>query len=318
MKTLKLFALLSFVITVIITLSNCKSTPPPTPPASSNAPTISLIIPTSTVLEDDQSNVQNLNFKAIANSTSGISLDSVIVYVTNPTGVKTFILSQAVPTANATLYNVSTSWTVPDTAQYGKTYTINIYVVDKSRYTARKNITITVTNLSDINTFSNCQLGAQSNNTYGSFYACDSGKVYKLSQAHIFQDRIDFCYYYTTTNANTIAAPSDPEPATYFNLSNWTIKNATQFQQISLGYPNNISDSVFSAIRSKQILHQWVIINTPLSSVSQLLDNTNNQLRSYIAFKTVSGRWGIIQIVKWVPASDQTTSSIKITVKVDK
>jgi hypothetical protein len=315
MKKLNFFGLLTIVVAIVFTLSNCntKVDPPQNP---SLAPIITLNTPTVTSYFVALNEVIPLDFICKSNANSNATLTKVTVDVTTPMGTIPLV-DTLVPSSYSKQFSLQASYTIPGAASNGQIFTITIAVTDKDGQKATKEITLTVQDMSDIFKFENCVIGAQSSSAYGSFYASDSGMVYMGAKARNWQTRIDFCYYYST-NGITIAATSDPEPATYFNFTAWTTKPPTLLKVISLGTTTTEEDAAFDNIKSSTQLHTVAPGTGYVSSVNQLSDGSGGQLRSYIYFKTVKGKWGIIKIAKYVGTSDQTKSSLQITVKVDK
>lgn len=143
-----------------------------------------------------------------------------------------------------------------------------------------------------INVYSNQTLGGQENITVGSFFATDSGKVYKsvqLSTSVAMQTRIDLVYFYGTINGSTIGAPNDSLVKAVHDgntsLPNWTVKNNTIFsiQDISLTkYDSTSNDSILKTLDSASF------------SVSRVPSLVAGKV---VAFKTATGKIGMMQVV---------------------
>ena len=88
----------------------------------------------------------------------------------------------------------------------------------------------------EIRFWSNVILGAQNNNTTGSFLNLFSGLVYNISQAFMNQDSVQMLYFYDVVDLNTISSPNANIDTSYFGgssgLANWTHKNEIRYIQI--------------------------------------------------------------------------------------
>ncbi len=79
-------------------------------------------------------------------------------------------------------------------------------------------------------------LGAQNNNTTGSFFSFETGQIYSLADAFNLQSKINLLYFYDLieTDANTIASPgANIDESVFggeFGLANWTSRNTVRFK----------------------------------------------------------------------------------------
>jgi hypothetical protein len=93
----------------------------------------------------------------------------------------------------------------------------------------------------------NATLGAQKSTLFGSFLSLNSGHCFFQDSAFLHQDSIEMLYYYDLigTDANTIASPNaNIDPSVYTGvtgLTNWTIKNRTDYYKTSLTYADFIA-----------------------------------------------------------------------------
>lgn len=83
-----------------------------------------------------------------------------------------------------------------------------------------------------IKVYSQIELGAQENGTFGSFFSLHSGQVYSLAGAYQNQSLIDVIYYYGMYEG-TLSSPNESEAPSIFSgemgIANWSIKNETRY-----------------------------------------------------------------------------------------
>ena len=188
--------------------------------------------------------------------------------------------------------------------------TIKVTVTDLKALVTTGNFTVTFTpepQGGPINTYTATLLGDQGNLNVGSYYASSNNAVYLSSSAAAHSSSIDMVYYYGSTNQATLAAPNDPTiNGGSGNLSLGTIlnpKNETIFRTTS------ITASDFDAINNDAIFN--TLSGTDLTKVNTL------DIGNVIAFKTVTGKVGLIKVTNLVAGtSGVTNGSITITVKV--
>jgi hypothetical protein len=122
---------------------------------------------------------------------------------------------------------------------------IKLSVTDKDDQATSKSIVIKIESSSGgggnpITTYTDKELCGQGNSACGSSFASSDGTVYTIANAKANSAKIDWMYFYGTSNHATIAAPNDADAATVFNdatngLATWTTRNATVFKSVSLG-----------------------------------------------------------------------------------
>lgn len=199
-------------------------------------------------------------------------------------------------------YTDEISLTVVSTGTYAYTF----IATDKDGLQETKTITITAeASAGAITTYTDKILGSY-DATEGSSFASINGTVYNSADAATNSDKIDFVYYYGSSNFATIAAPSDADAQTVFTgIASWTVKNATL-----LG-ATTVTATEFDAMTDDSDI---VTAATGLtgSKVSSL------DVGDVIAFETAStsanaSKKGLIKITEIVTGADGT---IKIVVKV--
>ncbi|MBP7461668.1 MAG: hypothetical protein KBA26_10305 [Candidatus Delongbacteria bacterium] len=198
---------------------------------------------------------------------------------------------------------ITYSYTVPTSATAGSTITLVFTVKDEDANEVSKTYTITVsTATADFYSYS-ITLGAHENVT-GSFYCAlgETGTVYTLSTAKTNASSVDLVYYYGATNKSAMAAPSDAslDAFTSLNVTTWATRNATKLHKVSGKFD--------SAATSTAIQNAYVE-----SSASGLVINL--AVNEEVAFKTVSGRYGVLKIAS---IDTGTAGKIVFSVKVSK
>jgi hypothetical protein len=128
--------------------------------------------------------------------------------------------------------NYNFSYTVTD---IGQDMTIKVEVTDEENQTVSRNFDINFTPPEDvINSYTEKILGSYDANKGSSFASVD-GTVYTWDDAKANSGKIDYLYYYGSTNGATLAAPNNSTAEdVYPGLSNWEIRNATKFKTTDL------------------------------------------------------------------------------------
>lgn len=156
------------------------------------------------------------------------------------------------------------------------------------------------------------KLGGQENNAFGSFFATDTGLVYgsvDLSASVALQSKIDFVYFYGSTNGASIGAPSDATVAVAHtgntSLPNWSVKNTTLF-----------SSNVYTVAKYDSIINDSALIKIDSASFSSTLVPTLSADR-VVAFKTANGKIGMFKVIS-TEGDFGGNRAITINVKVQK
>jgi hypothetical protein len=188
--------------------------------------------------------------------------------------------------------------------------TWNFTIFDNNGATAAVTLVITTTNTSapgPIFSYATKVLGAQSSAT-GSSFASSNGTVYNLADAKTNSSLIDWVYFSGAVDHETLCAPSDPDAAAVFNnaingVGTWSTRNATLFKTVTdaITWDNVVNDSII------------VLENQSGVTNSKITDLNNLTLPAYLAFRTVTGKQGLIRITSIIP---DITGSITIDVKV--
>ncbi len=152
-------------------------------------------------------------------------------------------------------------------------------------------------------------LGGQNNVTAGSFYSASEDSVYTSANAATNQAKIDVVYFYGTTNAASLGAPSDATVLEAHtgstSLPDWTVKNATKFFKTSI----SALDFLMSANDS--------LILTVSDSLSTTTLANKLEVGQIVAFKTVTNKMGLIHVQN-IGGSTGLDRDITINVKIQK
>lgn len=297
-----------FIMASVSLFTSCKKDEDP----ANNPPTLDVSSPATSTLTVDRGEVVAFDFVARYNLNSKSGLENIYIEAKYSVGGSDIVLDYDVPTASNNEVSKTVNYTVPATTAYGTVITVSIKVTDKAGKFAEKLYTLTVTNLSDLNTYTNVELGAQGNNSLGSAYASDLNNVYKSVDAKTNQTRIDFLYFHddtTPANAHTLAAPNDATLASVTGLvKDWVSKNATTFKVVS-GYTSAEFNALTTAAEITQV---WQLAGTALTKATNVAQN------GYIVFKTSKTKYGIIEVASLTEAAVKKESSMTINVKVQK
>ncbi|MCB9022956.1 MAG: hypothetical protein H6542_00130 [Lentimicrobiaceae bacterium] len=154
------------------------------------------------------------------------------------------------------------------------------------------------------------ELGAQNDNTFGTFFSTTDGNAYFVNQTStspVVQGLIDFLFIKNPTTSptigNIITSPDDDVAAsvTVLKLNQWTNKNQTRFNT------TNITAAQFDAIGTHYVF--------PTFDLLQQTTRTNAlSVGNVIVFKTQSNKVGLIKIVDLDTKGDK----MKIDVVMEK
>ncbi len=149
-------------------------------------------------------------------------------------------------------------------------------------------VSLTVTAVAGVNTYTQKILGSYDNTQYGSSFASVDGTVYKIAEAKANSTKIDWMYFYGVSNLATLAAPDDVDAATIFDgtngLQTWGTKNPTRFRIVTEGA---VWDNITTAADIAAIA-----TNTTETKASQLA------VGNIVAFKTAGNKLGLIKVTE--------------------
>jgi hypothetical protein len=236
-----------------------------------------------------------IGITASANATSGTKLASLYVSRTYNNAIwfdSTFTFSEAYIDYDFQF----TSITVEGTER------IAFKVTDKDGQTNEVSLSITTQHAAGlINFFTQKILGSYDNLTTGSSFASVDGTVYNLADAKTHAEKIDWLYFYGTTNQATIASPFDSDArSVYPSIETWSVKNATLFKKITTAVD-------WASIADDTPILQLTADGVTESKVNQLA------VGDILGFITVTGKHGLIKIDAIVTGSAGTiTFSVKV------
>jgi hypothetical protein len=166
---------------------------------------------------------------------------------------------------------------------------------------------------------------AKSNKCY---YSISEGKTYSYTEASSMSGKIDFGYYYDSTQI-TAGNPATLQPRGHtiyaltntvapfqpYDISTWT-KNATIFKASSVTF-NNITSA--GAIRTAAVSALSSGTVTRFSQTDRTAAQISNFLTGQVlVFRTVAGKYGVMNIVYTNNSGANKESYILVDVKVEK
>jgi len=279
----------------VVFLTSCETDPTATPPtllfnASPGFTTGDVSVPVNSVLQigiiasATSSNLSHFSITQTANSQTTTLLDSTI--------------SAAQFSQNFTITSAPVAGSV----------TLTFTVSQSDGESAALSITITTTApvAGPITNYTGKILGSYDNTTYGSSFASADGTVYKMPEAKANAAKIDWMYFYGTTDLSTIASPKDPTAGLVFTdpvngLSKWSVLNDTRFAIVTL--PSGVT---------------WDNITTdaeiiPLASGATATKASALTVGKIVSFKTVTGKMGLMKIEAITgTGSGSITYSVKV------
>ncbi len=200
---------------------------------------------------------------------------------------------------------------VPSGLSEGSEITLDFLVTDKEDLTDTATAVITIIRIEgDIVSYTDITLGAQYASE-GSSFATVDGEVYSRTEADAAQAKIDFIYYYGSTNQATLAAPSDEsvngglgdDGFDWTEL--WNPQNATKFKSTSL------TTAEFDAIT----MDGAIVTAATNASESKITKMAADKVYAFITASTSENaeKMGLIKVVSLVDGDNKT---ISIEVKI--
>lgn len=157
-----------------------------------------------------------------------------------------------------------------------------------------------------INKYVDVEFGSW-NDATGSFFSSQEGVVYNISQTQSIpanQAKIDFLYFYGTTNKNTIASPDDADANSIepLKLNIWTNRNQTRFNPIDL------TVAQFNEIGEN---YRFPAFNYS----TQATKMGNLKVNDIFMFKTEKGKFGLVMITQLSTPTRGDTAKATIIVQ---
>lgn len=301
MKKVQIFLTLAFISAALF-FSSCNKdeNTDPLPPALSFKGGVGYVAQDATVPTGSEFKV---GITAGPNATSNEKLVKFLITRTF-NNVPTTVLDSTMSVTNLNLDIYFTARTEVGTER------LYFEVTDKDGEKSSLELNIT-TQLSagEINTYQAVLLGGQNNTGTGSFFSSLDGSVYKQDAATANQSKVDFLYFYGTTNLATIAAPDDSQALIAWNdlFNTWTTKNSTKFKKTTgVTWANVTDDSIITQEAT----------GLTLSLANMLAVN------DIIAFQTAAtsanpNKKGLFKVLE-ITGTSGVDREIKIEVKVQK
>jgi hypothetical protein len=297
----KHFALLALFVATISLFTSCKKDEEPT----EKEPTINFVGGTgftSTDVTLPAGSVFKVGITAAANTNSNAKL----------------VKFKVTRTANNVPTTVTDSTLSTATLNFTRSYTTNMEG-SKERWTFEvtdsdgmsKAVTFEITSEAIVKIYTAILMGGQMNTTVGSFWSSASNTVMKQADAIVNQAKVDFLYFYGTTNLATIAAVDDDQAAIAWNnlFDNWTVKNATRFNKVTGVNWDNVTEY------NEELILQYATSLT--ASKANLL-----AVGDIVAFQTAAtstnpGKKGLFKVTA-ITGTSGTDRTITLEVKIQK
>ena len=220
-----LMFILATVSTVFVSCSKDENTDP-------QLPTISFVGGSGYISADATYPVNTalkVGINAASNATSGAKLTKLVITRTF-NNVPTVVLDSTISVANFNTEGTFNASPVAGTERWS----FKVTDADNQSNEISFNIITTPTEAT-VNIYTAILMGGQGNNTIGSFWSSSNNTVYKQADATNNQNKVDFLYFYGTTNLATIAATDDDQANIAWNniFNGWTTKNATRFKKVT-------------------------------------------------------------------------------------
>jgi len=308
------------VATIGVSLSSCCDTCDDTTTViKTKYPTLTINPPQSTAFEVAKGEV--VNFHITAKSSANTNKDLAKIYF-KATYISTSTSWNTTWTPKSTelqTFSKDFAYTVPTSVSSTEVITILIQATDVDNQTGSKTFTLSVKDLSGLNSYTDIVLGAQNNADVGSFYATSINKIYKVADAKASgQTYVDFVYFYNNTYTATIASPDNSDvfgteagKIADLQVHTWNTKNATRFKNIT----NTISETDWETLTKDKATQRYTAASTSeLKLAPYLTDASGGQIPSYYAFKTGQGKYGIFRVTAISDYSSYGTITIDVKV----
>lgn len=261
----------------------------------------------ATYTSNDATLTVNSDFRvgitATSNATSNAKLTKFTV-VRTFNNVPTTVLTRTMSAATFTFDSVFMAKDVAGVERWV------FEITDKDGLTKSVSFNITTTAASaDIHTYTAILMGGQGNNAIGSFWSSATNTVMKQDAATASPSKVDFLYFYGTTNMATIASPADDQANIAWNniFTAWSVKNDTKFKLVSgLDWASVTNDGPIVA-----------------NATAMTLTRANTlQVGNIVAFETAAtstnaGKKGLFKVME-ISGTSGADRAIKIEVKMQK
>lgn len=214
-----------------------------------------------------------------------------------------------IPTPNTISSGDSIAVIVPDGVQEGSMATVTFTSGD-----IHEQIIVTVEEpVVDVTAYSAVLLYAPTgDSTSQTFFSTSTGETYSYADVVGTTDTvsqyIDFGYFYGQTVGASLQSADDYTPSSTYDLTQWTIRNATEFRT------TNLTSDDFDAITESQgnDIEAFYETGTALDNPKRVEQLAAGDV---VAFTTSDSRFGLIKVVE-VTGTFNQGDNIEIEVKV--
>ncbi|MFA6482598.1 MAG: hypothetical protein WCW62_08485 [Bacteroidales bacterium] len=295
----KTLILMSVCISLVLLIS-CKKENPEYP-----APTIRFVTGNGLVMQDTT---------LLLNETLRIGLSAHTNSNQPLTHFHTTLIKDSILTnIDTALYATSFNYDKEITKGIALTETRIFYVRDRDgRKSNEISLTIRLDSLSvygSIQYLPEVKMGAQNNDSSGSFCSLPGGKVSTTAEAFADQASVNLLYYYDLIEAdkNTLASPGANLDASVFpgssGLINWTVKNTTRF-----AYQGNITPAQFDLCRNDSLIQATSFEFETGKRKAKTL--SNGQVYAFVTDTGIKGLFKITEVL------GDENGTIKIFIKM--
>lgn len=217
------------------------------------------------------------------------------------------IKSGDVAVVNESMYQHSLDkiYTIIKNTEKSEVLTINIMDENRGMSSTSLTIVLDTTEVSPYNELfeiKSVKLGAQENNSVGSFYSISENKVYNYIDASANQTVIDIAYYFGKNN-RTLGSPNLGSEADLIGVDTWDTKNETTYVKTSF------TPEKYDSFKNDSIM---------LEATSFAADDWKRKGKEIEAndvyyFKTHDNKFGLLKIIN---ASGETDGEIEFAYKI--
>lgn len=154
----------------------------------------------------------------------------------------------------------------------------------------------------EISSYTDVELGAQSNTSLGSFYNPVDNSIYKLTDAGTNAADVDMLAYYDASDKMVVASPG-ANLSGIFDLSSWSVNNETRYLKIDM------TANQFSYIDSDKLMETAYASGDAKRKAKELTAD------DVYVFKTEAGKYGLFLVKN---AGTSATGTVTFDVKIQK
>ena len=202
----------------------------------------------------------------------------------------------------------------------GDLITIKVSVYDVDSMITTREFVLTVKDLSGIIEYDSINIGAQFNDSFGSFYSCNLNKVFNTDKAQSTgQNEIDLIYCYHSSYKASIVSPDNDDvfgnavnQISELKVTEWTTRRKTKFRHLE-----TLSDVEWRYLTGVKIAQLFATSSYPILNIANnLAYNPSSGIGTYSLFKTEGNVYGIIKVNNI--SSYDSSGFINIDLKIKK